>query len=206
RVLLRSLSPTAARLIDRLGPRRPVMLGTAGQHREAEHHRPARPEAVDEAAGGHGEQHRQDGEERYQRSDGEGGSAELQGEERRRHAAADEAQVPERVQEDEVGDFHGLVHTVMATPVQVTPIPTRLSALGTTWKSASSRSTAKIGGRYIMLVTRVASPWRMSTCSALTARTEAQRTRNAIADTSCQSQCTVKPSTAIARGASTAAD
>ena len=67
-----------------------------------------------------------------ERSDGEGGSAELEGEERRRHAAADEAQVPERVQDDEVGDFQGRVQTVMATPAQVTAMPASVSALGTT--------------------------------------------------------------------------
>src|SRR5437660_307550 len=57
-----------------------------------------------------------------------------------------------------------------------------------------------------MLVTRVASPWRIKTCSALTASIEAKITRNAIAATNCQLQRTGKPSTASASGASTAAE
>src|SRR5439155_5071049 len=125
-------------------------------------------------------QHR---EQREQRADREFGGAELEREERRRHAAADEAQVPEDVQRDEVGDFHGFVHTVMATPTQVTAMPKSVSALGTTPKSASSHTTAKIGGRYIMLVTRVASPCRIRRCSALTPRNDAKITRNAMAPT-----------------------
>src|SRR4029077_3976832 len=128
-------------------------------------------------------------------ADGEFRGAKLQREERRGHPAADEAQMAEDVERYEVGDFHEGVHTAMATPTQVTAMPASASVPGHTPKKASSSTTAKIGGRYIMLVTRVASPWRMRRWNALTPRSEVKMTRNAIAARSVQLQCTAKPST-----------
>ncbi len=53
-----------------------------------------------------------------------------------------------------------------------------------------------------MLVTLVAWPWRISVCSALTAKIEARMTRKAIEPNSAQLHSTFAPSTAKASGAS----
>src|SRR4029077_20882134 len=134
-------------------------------------------------------------------ADGEFRGAKLQREECRGHPAADEAQMAEDVERYEVGDFHAGVHTAMATPTQVTAMPASASVPGHTPKNASSSTTAKIGGRYIMLVTRVASPWRMRRCRALTPRSEVNMTRNTIAPKRAPLQRTLKPSTPTASGA-----
>ena len=54
-----------------------------------------------------------------------------------------------------------------------------------------------------MLDTRVASPWRISVCKALTARMEANTTRNTIAPNSGHDHCTFAGSNAMLSGTST---
>src|SRR3954464_13154877 len=185
-----------------VGQRRPD-----GDQREADHHRPARPDAVDEPPGEDREEHRHQREAGDERSNREGGRAELKGKERGRHPAAHVAEVAEGVEQGEEPYLHERrLQTVIATPAHVTAMPTSVRPVGTMWNIAASSTTAKIGGRYIMLVTRVASPCRMRTCSALTARKEAKITRKAMEARSSPLHTTGKPSTATASGARTASD
>src|SRR5205085_5981464 len=122
------------------------------------------------------------------------------------HARADEGKMPEHVQREDVEQAQRAVHTVIATPAQATTMPTSISGVGTTPNIASSSTTANTGGRYIMLVTRVASPCRSSQYSAITAKMEAKMTSAAIEANRRQSHVTLKPSTASASGASTASE
>ncbi len=138
------------------GQRRP---GCQSHERQAQ--RPRRPGAVDEAPGADGKQHGQQREQRHEQADGEFRGAQLQGEKRGRHARADEGQVAQRVQDDEIDDLQRRLQTVIATPAQATAMPASASPLGTTPNIAASSTTANTGGRYIMLATRVASPWRI---------------------------------------------
>src|SRR5207244_6888324 len=111
--------------------------------------RAARSEPVDQAAGAHRKQHRQQREQRHQHADGELGGAQIEGEERRRHAGADKAQMPERVERYEIDDGQRGFQTVIATPVQASAMPAIISAPGSTPNIASSSATANTGGRYI---------------------------------------------------------
>src|SRR5688500_3156124 len=116
--------------------------------------------AVDQAPGAHREQRRQQGEERHQHAGGELGGAQFEREQRGGHPRADEGEVAERVERYEVDDFQLGLQSTIATPAQVTAMPARASGLGTTPNQAASSTTANTGGRYIMLVTRVAAPGR----------------------------------------------
>src|SRR5437588_11434640 len=177
-----------------------------GQRGEGAGERLTRTDAVDEPAARHRQQHRQEREQGHQRADGERRGTELQREQRRGHAAADEPQVAEGVERYEVDDRQRGFQTVIATPPHATAMPRTVIQPGATPNSASSSATANTGGRYIMLVTRAASPWRMSQCSTFTAPIEAKITRKAIAAAIFHAQANRKPSTAYASGARTASD
>src|SRR5467141_1846121 len=177
-----------------------------GQRGEGGDERPTRADAVDEPAARHRQQHRQEREQGHQRTDGERRGTELQREQRRGHAAADERQVAEGVERYEVDDRQRGLQTVIATPPHATAMPRTVSQPGATPNSASSSATANTGGRYIMLVTRAAPPWRSSQYRAITPRIEAKITRKAIAATSCQLHATRNPSTVTASGTRTASD
>src|SRR5438034_9908385 len=97
------------------------------------------------------------------------------------HAAADERQVAQGVERYEVDDRQRGLQRVIATPPHATAMPSTVSQPGATPNSASSSATANTGGRYIMLVTRAAPPWRSSQYRTITPRIEAKITRNAIA-------------------------
>src|SRR6267142_825952 len=180
--------------------------GAAGERGEGCRERPTGADAVDEPAARHRQQHRQEREQGHQRADGERRGAELQREQRRGHAAADERQVAEGVERYEVDDRQRGLQTVIATPPHATAMPRTVSQPGATPNSASSSATANTGGRYIMLVTRAAPPWRSSQYRTITPRIEAKITRKAIAATSCQLHATRNPSTVTASGTRTASE
>ena len=134
--------------------------GGEGERAERQQERAPRAGAVDQAPGAHRQHRRQQREQRHQHAGGELRGAELEREQRGGHPRADEGEVAERIQDYEGDDFQLGLQTVMATPAQVTAMPASASALGTTPNQAASSTTANTGGRYIMLVTRVAPPWR----------------------------------------------
>src|SRR5439155_1005971 len=123
---------------------------------------------------------------------------------RRSHEDADERQVAEGVERYEVDDRQRGLQTVIATPPHATAMPSTVSQPGATPNSASSSATANTGGRYIMLVTRAAPPWRSSQYRTITPRIEAKITRNAIAAAISHAQVNLKPSTARASAATPA--
>src|SRR5258708_10641257 len=177
-----------------------------GQCGEGGGKRPARSYAVDEPAARHRQQHRQEREPAHQPADRDRRGTELQREQRRGHAAADERQVAEGVERYEVDDRQRGLQTVIATPPHATAMPRTVSQPGATPNSASSSATANTGGRYIMLVTRAAPPWRSSQHRTITPRIEAEITRKAIAAAISHAHVDLKPATATASGASPTSD
>src|SRR5687767_11154702 len=134
--------------------------GGEGQRAERQQEGAPRAGAVDQPPGADREQRRQQREERHQHAGGEFRGAQLEREQRGRHSRADEGEMPEHVQGDEKYYFQRGLQSTIATPAQATAMPASASALGTRPNHTASSTTANTGGRYIMLVTRVASPWR----------------------------------------------